>query len=200
MCLILCAELHERLEKGALCADIGCGAGLALQELATAYPNSTFHGFDTSAKAISRAQDTVKGIPNVTLYNPDLPGEQMGEAQYDFIFTNDAIHDMAHPDEVLSIARKALKDDAWGYLIADFKCKETCAENIAMDQGLAMLGYGASVMLCLNSAMSGEGSMGLGTLGWHPKLAEKMLKEAGFAGFEQLDWESDMNYFYWAKP
>lgn len=183
-----------------MCADIGCGSGLVLKELATAFPKSTFHGFDTSCKALERAQETLSGISNVSLKNPDKPGEQMAEKTYDFIITMDAIHDMAHPDQVLAIARKGLKDDAWGYLIADFKCKETVAENVADDLGLAMLGYGASVMLCLNSAMSEENSMGLGTMGWYPKLAQKMLGDAGFLGFEQLHWESSSNNFYWAKP
>ena len=123
----------------------------------------------------------------------------MATGTYDFIITMDAIHDMARPDLVLDIARRALKDDAWGYLIADFKCNETAADNIAADPGLAMLAYGASVMLCLNSAMSEENSMGLGTMGFHPQLAQRMLCDAGFAGFEQLDWESDVNNFYWAK-
>jgi SAM-dependent methyltransferase len=181
-----------------MCADIGCGSGLALKELASAYPNSTFHGFDTSCKALSRAEVMVAGLPNVVLKNPDKLGERIVENTYDFIITIDAIHDMARPDLVLSIARKALKGDALGYLIADFKCKESCAENIVCDPVLAMLGYGASVMLCLNSAMSEENSMGLGTMGWHPKLAEKMLRDAGFSGFVQLHWESGFNNFYWA--
>jgi hypothetical protein len=36
-------------------------------------------------------------------------------------------------------------------------------------------------------------------MGWHPKLAEKMLRAAGFSGFEQLPWKSHFNNFYWAK-
>jgi ubiquinone/menaquinone biosynthesis C-methylase UbiE len=191
--------LHERLDRGALCADIGCGCGLVLKELASAYPNSTFHGYDTSCKALARAEATVAGLSNVTLKNPDNPDEQMPEKTYDFIITMDAIHDMSRPDLVLRIARKALKDDAWGYLIADFKCKESCAANIAADPGLTLLAYGVSVMLCLNSAMSEENSLGLGTMGWHAKLAEEMLTAAGFSGFEQLQWQSPVNNFYWAK-
>lgn len=133
------AGLHERLESGIVCADIGCGSGLALKELATADPKSTFHGFGTSCKALVQAEETLAGIPNVALYHPDKPYKQMACSTYDFIITMDAIHDMARPDLVQATSRKALKDDAWGYLIADCKCKATAGENIATDPGLAMI-------------------------------------------------------------
>lgn len=42
------AGLEDRLRAGISVADLGCGCGLALQILALEFPNSTFHGFDTS--------------------------------------------------------------------------------------------------------------------------------------------------------
>ena len=182
-----------------MCADLGCGEGEILHILASAYPNSTFHGFDTSAVALAAAEARLAGLPNTGLKNPSKPGEQMADKTYDFIITYDAIHDMARPDEVLPIARRALKDDAWGYLIADFKSEERPADMMAGDEFLATFGYGVSVMLCLNSGMSEEGGLGLGTLGWHVPLARKMLAAAGFAGVDILDWDNDFNRFFHAK-
>src|SRR5439155_20869766 len=40
--------LVERLQQGAEAADVGCGAGIAVVEMARAFPRSTFHGWDVS--------------------------------------------------------------------------------------------------------------------------------------------------------
>ncbi len=50
------AGLHERLAAGACVADVGCGSGEALIALATAYPRSTFTGFDSFAPVLERAR------------------------------------------------------------------------------------------------------------------------------------------------
>ena len=50
----------------------------------------------------------------------------------------------------------------------------------------------------MNSGMSEEGGMGLGTLGWHVALATRMLKDAGFADVKVLDWDNDFNRFFHA--
>ena len=167
--------------------------------LAQAYPRSTFHGFDISTTALAAAELRLAGLPNTALKNPSLPGEQMPDKTYDFVITYDAIHDMAQPGEVLPIARRALKDDAWGYLIADVKGEERPADTMREKNQLATFGYGVSVMLCLSSGMSEEGGLGLGTLGWHVPLARKMLLDAGFAAVDVLDWDNDFNRFFHAK-
>ena len=46
----------DRLDRGALVADIGCGSGVALATLAAAFPASRFEGFDPSGHAIGRAR------------------------------------------------------------------------------------------------------------------------------------------------
>src|SRR5215467_1901209 len=46
----------DALRRGATAADIGCGSGVAVLELARAFPNSTFHGYDISQHALARAR------------------------------------------------------------------------------------------------------------------------------------------------
>ena len=192
------AGLHERLEAGAVVADVGCGFGLALELLAKRYPNSTFHGFDISQIALRAAHERTAALSNVALFNPERENEQMHAKRYDFALTVDAIHDMARPEPVLAAVRNALKDDAAGYLVIDFLSTGNTARNMQELNVLSILGYCYSVMLCMSSALSEEGGRGLGTLGWHPELAKSMLKEAGFASVAVLDWESDLNSFYLA--
>jgi SAM-dependent methyltransferase len=193
------AELDELLTNGATVADIGCGMGVALEMLANAYPKSTFHGFDISKHALAHAHQRLQHLPNVDLRNPEISREGMKEKTYDLLLTMDAIHDMSRPDKVLSIARKSLKDCAAGYIIADFRSEGTLVENIKAMRDMSIIGYGFSIALCMSSGLSEEGGLGLGTLGWHPARAEEMLKAAGFAAVDRLDWKHDVQNFYFAK-
>ena len=45
-----------KLDAGAKVADVGCGAGVALIEMAKAYPRSQFHGYEISEHALARAE------------------------------------------------------------------------------------------------------------------------------------------------
>ena len=60
--------LTERLEAGIEVADIGCGAGYAMNVLGRAFPNSRFTGFDIVGEVIdtARAQAEEWGLSNVT--------------------------------------------------------------------------------------------------------------------------------------
>ena len=124
------AGLHERLRAGATVADVGCGYGLAIELLAQAYPNSTFHGFDISTVALAAAQERTSTLQNVMLFNPEDEDEQPATKAYDFVLTLDAIHDIAAPEPVLATVRGSLKDDAIGYLVVDFHSKGDTARNI----------------------------------------------------------------------
>ena len=54
--LPLAEGLPERLRAGADLADIGCGAGHAINLLARAFPNSRFTGYDFSEESIGLAR------------------------------------------------------------------------------------------------------------------------------------------------
>jgi hypothetical protein len=64
---------------------------------------------------------------------------------------------------------------------------------------LAMM-YGLSVTSCLSSGLSEPGGAGLGTLGLHPGLAERMCREAGFSRFARHDFDDPVNLYYEVRP
>src|SRR5919197_1847077 len=63
--------LVERLREGAEVADVGCGAGVAVLEMAKAFPRSAFHGWDVSEHALARAEENrhAAGAANVTFHD-----------------------------------------------------------------------------------------------------------------------------------
>ena len=191
-------EVCPKLERGALVADVGCGAGVALLAMAEAYPESTFHGYDPARHATERAIEAAanKGLENVEIFTKG--GEELpSEATYDFILTFDCIHDMPQPKQVIKAIRRAIKDDGT-WLIKDIRSDPDPRENFK-NPLLAMM-YGFSVSACMSSALSEPGGAGLGTLGFNPKVAREMVAECGFSRFEEHDFNEPANLYYEVRP
>lgn len=189
----------DKLRKGAKVADIGCGAGVALLEMARAYPQSRFHGYDISRHALSRAEANriATGVANVTFHDAShdrLPAD----ASFDLITSFDCIHDMTHPQEVMRAIRAAIRPDGTWFL-ADIKSKPTFEENCERNPMAAML-YGMSVLSCMSSALSAADGAGLGTLGFTEALAKDMSAAAGFSRFQRHEFDNPVNAFYEVRP
>jgi SAM-dependent methyltransferase len=184
-----------KLKAGAKVADVGCGGGIAAIEMAKAFPTSAFHGYDISQYALERAAENKgrAGVNNVTFHDvrqQPLPGD----ASFDFISTFDCLHDMAHPEAVIGAIRKALKlDGTW--IIADIHGQPSFEQNL-IENPLAPLMYGFSVLCCMSSAMSEPDGAGLGTLGFPELVARRMVTEAGFTRFRSHDLDNPINAYY----
>jgi 2-polyprenyl-3-methyl-5-hydroxy-6-metoxy-1,4-benzoquinol methylase len=189
----------DALRGEAEAADVGCGAGVALIELAKAFPRSRFHGYDISEHALERAERNraAAGVSNVVFHDvrrDPLPGD----GRFAFVTSFDCLHDMTDPAAVMRGIRRAIRPDgAW--LIADIKAYPSYEENVARNP-MAPLMYGTSILACMSSALSEPGGLGLGTLGFHEELARRMAREAGFTRFEPLDLGHPVNAFYIVRP
>jgi 2-polyprenyl-3-methyl-5-hydroxy-6-metoxy-1,4-benzoquinol methylase len=188
-----------KLQAGAKVADVGCGAGLALLEMAKAYPSSEFHGYDVSKHALTRAEKnkTQAGVRNATFHLSS--GDRLPEdASFDFITTFDCLHDMTRPAEVMRAIRRALKQEGT-WLIADINAKPSFEENLERNPMVAMM-YGFSVLSCMSSALSEPGGAGLGTLGFTEPVAREMTAAAGFTRFARHDFDNPVNAYYEVRP
>jgi SAM-dependent methyltransferase len=193
------AGLRARLERGARVADVGCGAGFALIQLARAFPRSELHGFELSQCALERANRNRADAGLSNLWFHDVRHKPLAEgAGFDLILTFDCLHDMTHPQEVIAAIRKALPDDGI-WIIADIKAHPTFAANVA-NNPMASLMYGFSVLTCMSSALSEPGGAGLGTLGLPEDLARRMARAAGFTQFRVIDVDHPVNAFYEVRP
>jgi len=189
----------NKLETGAKAADVGCGSGIALIEMAKAFPRSQFHGYDISQHALARAEENKiqAGLKNLTFHDAKVEGLPP-DASFDFITTFDCIHDMTHPFEMIRLIRQALKADGT-WFIADIKSLPTFEENLEKNPMTALL-YTFSVMSCMSSALSEPGGAGLGTLGFNESVARQAAAEAGFSRFMRHDFENPMNAYYEVRP
>jgi 2-polyprenyl-3-methyl-5-hydroxy-6-metoxy-1,4-benzoquinol methylase len=191
--------LVSRLEAGAVAADVGCGAGVAMIEMARAFPRSEFHGYDISQHALERGRENARlaKVANVSFH--DARRDPMpGDARFDFVTTFDCLHDMTDPAGAIARIRRGLAPDGL-WLIADIKARASYEENVAENPMAAMM-YGTSVMTCMSSALSEPGGAGLGTLGLHAALLAEMVAEAGFSRFEPIDFGHPVNAFYLVRP
>jgi 2-polyprenyl-3-methyl-5-hydroxy-6-metoxy-1,4-benzoquinol methylase len=189
----------DRLSAGVEVADLGCGAGVALLEMARAFPKSRFHGWDVSAHALARAEQnrSQAGLDNVSFH--DVRKEPLpDDARFALVTTFDCLHDMTDPAGVMKGLRRAVADDGT-WFASDMKAHETYAENVERNPMAAMM-YGISVTSCMSSALSEPGGAGLGTLGLFPARLEAMARDAGFTRFEQLELGHPVNAFYRITP
>ena len=188
----------DKLNNGAVVADVGCGGGLALVTMAQAFPNSQFHGFDPSGHAIDRCQQKVEALSLTNVELHVAGGEALPtDPTFDFLITFDCIHDMAHPATVISAIRNSMQADAT-WLIKDIRSMPDFKKN--MRNPLLAMFYGFSVSACMSSALSEPGGAGLGTLGFNPEVAQEMVAQGGFTRFVEHDFEDPSNLYYEVRP
>lgn len=190
----------EKLRSGGSLADVGCGNGIALLEIAKAFPDAELHGFDLWTEAIEqgRAWATEAGVTNVTFHEAraeDLPDD----GRFDLVCAFDCVHDMTRPAAALAAMRRALKPDGT-LVIGDIKGGSSFEANLEENPIAAAAMYSISVLSCLQSAMSEPDGAGLGTLGFDEQTARRMTAEAGFSRFRALDIDHLFNAFYEIRP
>ncbi len=187
-----------KLTAGASVADVGCGSGKALLEMAKTYPRSDFHGYDSSELAIglAEAQLARAGLRNASFHCAAAHRLPMA-ASFDFVLTWDCLHDLTDPAGAMRSIRAAIKPDGT-WLIVDINGSPSPEENYAHPLGALL--YSFSVLDCLACSTSEEGGAGLGTLGLPEPVARKMSAEAGFTRFTVLDFANPLNSFYEVRP
>ena len=190
--------VHDRLAAGAMVADVGCGAGVALTALAEAYPNSTFHGYELSRFAVQRARARISdaGLTNVEIRDrraEDLPDD----GAYSLVLTFDCLHDMTRPDAAAAAIRRAINDDGT-WLVKEIRCDDSWEGNRRNPMLAMFLGF--SIASCMSSALSEPDGAGLGTIGLPPRALKHLASEAGFTRFQVHDFEDPANLYYEIGP
>jgi hypothetical protein len=182
----------DKLRAGARVADVGCGGGVALEALATAYPRSRFAGFDPSHHACHDARVRTHRLPNVQIH--ETPADDLPQkAHFDLVLTFDCLHDMPRPHDAATAIRGAVAQDGT-WLVKEIR--STGAYDTDRSNPLLALMYGMSVTTCLQSSLSEPGAEGFGTLGLPPARVEALAHDAGFTQVTQHDIGEPPNLYY----
>jgi SAM-dependent methyltransferase len=188
--------LPARLRAGVDVADFGCGSGHAVNVMARAFPASRFVGIDFSAEGLTAGAAEARrlGLTNATFDAVDVAGYDATEA-FDVITAFDAVHDQAHPGQVLANIHRALRPGGV-FLMVDIRASSRLENNIGVP--FASYLYTVSTMHCMSVSLGLDGD-GLGTC-WGRELAAAMLADAGFGDVQVREIESDpINFYYIAR-
>jgi len=188
--------LVARLNDGIDVVDIGCGAGRALMQLASAFPRSRFLGVDICADAFAETQIEVarRALSNLQFEARDLSDvDTLGE--FDLVTAFDAVHDQKDPAALLAMVHRSLRSGGV-FLMQDIGGSRDLEKNLG--NPFATLLYTISLMHCTPISI-GQGGPGLGTF-WGVETAQEMLRSAGFSEIETHELPHDpINVYFVAR-
>lgn len=189
-------DVVAKLQAGATVADIGCGRGRAVVNLARAFPACSIVGYDLYEPAVVAARNRAAeaGLSDRVRFEVRDVVTGLPE-HYDIVTTFDVVHDSADPRGLLRAIHDSLTPDG-RYICLDINCAERPEHNVG-PVGTVM--YGISLAYCLTVSLA-EGGEGLGTLGLpEPKLRE-LASEAGFSDVRRMPIEDPFNNLYLLTP
>jgi SAM-dependent methyltransferase len=173
--------LVERLEAGAVVADIGCGHGHSTMLLAERFPASRFFGFDNHPDSVAQAQRLAqaRGLAERVRFEV-AEATTFPDRQYDVIAFFNCLHDVAHADACARHCHRTLAPDGYVFMVEPIGGDRV--EDNFTPTGRLM--SGASVLCCTPHGMV-DGGAALGAVVADARLNEIMLG-AGFRSFRRV--------------
>jgi SAM-dependent methyltransferase len=187
--------VEAKLKLGARVADVGCGHGASVIAMASAYPQSTFYGFDFHAPSIETCRERARefGVTERTRF--EVASSTSYSGQYDLICFFDCLHDMGDPVGAARHARARLAPGGTVLLVEPFAL-DSRPTNIAQNP-MAALFYVASSCICAPNSLSQEVGAALGAQAGEAKLRE-VFEQAGFNHF-RLATQTPVNLVFEAR-
>ncbi len=184
-------EVLEKLKAGCVAADVGCGRGAALREMARAFPKSQFVGLDNYAPGIDYAAAKARelGLDNLRFELCSSNSLPQG-GKFDLIMTCDCVHDMVSPEACARSIFGALKNDGAWFAIEPH-IKDRLEENI---NPIGKAFYSVSMLQCMSCSLA-HGGAGYGA-GMGEGNMRRIAQLAGFTRFRRLPIENPFNQFF----
>jgi len=187
--------VQQKLEAGALVADVGCGYGLSTILMAQAFPKSCFVGFDYHEPSIKVARERAlaAGVSGRVTFEA-VSAHDLPASGYDLVTSFDCVHDMGNPAGAAATIFKSLKPDGTWMVVEPF-AGDKVEQNF---NSVGRLYYCASVILCVSGALAQDDGHALGGQAGEARLKEVVLS-GGFTRFRRAA-ESPINIVYEVRP
>ncbi|MBV9072984.1 MAG: class I SAM-dependent methyltransferase [Acidobacteria bacterium] len=184
--------VHEKLRNGAKVADVGCGRGKALVNLAKAYPNSKYVGYDNYGPNIAYGNELAKqqGLAGRLHFEERSANLLPQSGDFDLIMTCDCLHDMVSPETCARSIHGALKPDGTWFCIEP-NMRDNVQDNI---NPLGKLFYSVSTLQCMTCSLA-YGGAGYGA-GMGEGNVRRVAQLAGFSKFQKLAIDNPFNQFF----
>ena len=185
--------VREKLARGAIVADVGCGHGSSTILMAKAFPNSRFVGFDYHQGSLDRAAEAAReaGVSN-TRFERAMAKEYPGE-NYDFVAFFDCLHDMGDPVGAAAHVRQTLARDGVWMIVEPF-AGDAVSDNL---NPIGRIMYAASTMICTPASRAQEVGLALGAQAGEKRIRE-VVTAGGFARFRRAA-ETPFNLIFEAR-
>jgi SAM-dependent methyltransferase len=173
--------VRQKLDQGALVADVGCGHGASTLIMAQAYPRSEFVGYDYHAGSIETARRAAAaaGVGDRVSFEVAPAKEYPGDG-YDLVAMFDCLHDMGDPVGAAAHVLSTLADDGT-WLIVEPYANDRLEDNL---NPVGRVFYGASTLVCTPASRDQEVGLALGAQAGEARLRE-VVTEGGFTRFRR---------------
>jgi 2-polyprenyl-3-methyl-5-hydroxy-6-metoxy-1,4-benzoquinol methylase len=185
----------EKLEQGALVADVGCGHGASTVLMAESFPNATFVGSDYHDGSIETARRRAKeaGVADRASFQTAPAAEYSGTG-YDLVTMFDCLHDMGDPVGAARHVRSSLKPDGT-WMIVEPNAGDRVEDNL---NPVGRAYYAFSTLLCTPASLSQEVGLALGAQAGEARIRE-VVQAGGFTRFRRVA-ETPFNLVFEARP
>jgi 2-polyprenyl-3-methyl-5-hydroxy-6-metoxy-1,4-benzoquinol methylase len=185
----------QKLERGAIVADVGCGHGSSTILMAQAFPNSSFVGSDYHQGSIETARQRAReaGVSDRVSFQIS-PAAAYSGSSYDLVTMFDCLHDMGDPVGAARHVRSTLKPDGT-WMIVEPHAGDRLEENI---NPVGRAYYAFSTLLCTPASLSQEVGLALGAQAGEARIRE-VVEAGGFTRFRRAA-ETPFNLVFEARP
>jgi ubiquinone/menaquinone biosynthesis C-methylase UbiE len=185
----------NKLERGALVADVGCGHGSSTILMAQAFRSSTFVGSDYHDGSIKTARQRAReaGVADRTSFQV-APAAAYSGTGYDLVTMFDCLHDMGDPVGAARHVRSTLKPDGT-WMIVEPHAGDRIEENF---NPVGRAYYAFSTLLCTPASLSQEVGLALGAQAGEARIRD-VVRAGGFTRFRRAA-ETPFNLVFEARP
>jgi 2-polyprenyl-3-methyl-5-hydroxy-6-metoxy-1,4-benzoquinol methylase len=185
----------EKLQRGALVADVGCGHGSSTILMAQAFPRSSFIGSDYHEGSIetARRRSREAGVSDRVHFHVASSTETSG-ADYDLVTMFDCLHDMGDPVGAARHVLGSLKPDGT-WMIVEPQAGDRVEDNL---NPVGRAYYAFSTLLCTPASLSQDVGLALGAQAGEARIGE-VVRSGGFTRFRRAA-ETPFNLVFEARP